>query len=271
MRGKLVGHLSFLLDERIIPAHAGQTTCSEPTNGRRPDHPRACGANCGTLPIALAMSGSSPRMRGKLLLIEPEYLASRIIPAHAGQTSSRNSYGHHYSDHPRACGANLNPRRLFFSTTGSSPRMRGKRRRRDEAVKNLRIIPAHAGQTVGSLEQFQIDSDHPRACGANQGVVKDVFVLDGSSPRMRGKRSGAWNSFKSIRIIPAHAGQTECGTRARGRRTDHPRACGANRWNINVFRVSLGSSPRMRGKRKVDVDSLYHRRIIPAHAGQTPV
>ena len=149
MRGKLVGHLSFLLDERIIPAHAGQTTCSEPTNGRRPDHPRACGANCGTLPIALAMSGSSPRMRGKLLLIEPEYLASRIIPAHAGQTVIVFCSVFFIADHPRACGANLITQFVRSSLLGSSPRMRGKPGRCQGRVCTGRIIPAHAGQTYG--------------------------------------------------------------------------------------------------------------------------
>ena len=47
MRGKLISHLRFLLDERIIPAHAGQTALVLYSVTRSADHPRACGANQG--------------------------------------------------------------------------------------------------------------------------------------------------------------------------------------------------------------------------------
>ena len=86
---------------------------------------------------------------------------------------------------------------------------------------------------------------------------------------MRGKhRQGRREAFQG-RIIPAHAGQTECGTRARGRRTDHPRACGANLSGDGSDTLGDGSSPRMRGKRCHILHGGWYMRIIPAHAGQT--
>ena len=50
---------------------------------------------------------------------------------------------------------------------------------------------------------------------------------------------------------------------------DHPRACGAN---FSISPVSMGrpgSSPRVRGKRKLAGRPIQHVRIIPARAGQT--
>ena len=76
------------------------------------------------------MSGSSPRMRGKLLRCRIGQDRHRIIPAHAGQTNGVSVAMMVCPDHPRACGANLSaqyPDELVF---GSSPRMRGKPVRR---------------------------------------------------------------------------------------------------------------------------------------------
>ena len=51
--------------------------------------------------------------------------------------------------------------------------------------------------------------------------------------------------------------------------SDHPRACGANAVTRAPASRPCGSSPRMRGKRRI-VDTRHNRlRIIPAHAGQT--
>ena len=88
---------------------------------------------------------------------------------------------------------------------------------------------------------------------------------------MRGKRMRFIPSSLSLRIIPAHAGQTT-NQNAHGVSTsDHPRACGANQtWRHERGRRH-GSSPRMRGKPLGSGQRSQRRRIIPAHAGQTYV
>ena len=52
--------------------------------------------------------------------------------------------------------------------------------------------------------------------------------------------------------------------------SDHPRACGANHQERDVREQGHGSSPRMRGKLGLSRLAVVPRRIIPAHAGQTP-
>ena len=187
MRGKHSSPERNLERRRIIPAHAGQTGCWAWRWGARRDHPRACGAN-GTFSVAHARgAGSSPRMRGKLPVGGALASRGRIIPAHAGQTQC-SIHGRAWSpDHPRACGANSNKGSATVSASGSSPRMRGKRRFRPLPSLRVRIIPAHAGQTSTGHRRPAAWPDHPRACGANSDNSSTTTSKSGSSPRMRGK------------------------------------------------------------------------------------
>ena len=130
--------------------------------------------------------------------------------------------------------------------------MRGKHAVAADLHGHVRIIPAHAGQTTSRSRSRCPRSDHPRACGANPVLGDFRGRDDGSSPRMRGKRTEEWGRHRSRRIIPAHAGQTTAATPRSRAFPDHPRACGAN----GLHRAS---------QLRVQI-----RRIIPAHAGQTP-
>ena len=254
---------------RIIPAHAGQTTSGLPGSVTSSDHPRACGANVEMHASLGSHVGSSPRMRGKLICRFCRRCRMRIIPAHAGQTTRTTSCPARYPDHPRACGANLGKIGSLFGSFGSSPRMRGKRRPRPCPRTPVRIIPAHAGQTSGSRWGLDGNADHPRACGANAPVHVAARDPAGSSPRMRGKPVRSRRLRARRRIIPAHAGQTNSVPAKRSSHADHPRACGANGQQFLTNLGTFGSSPRMRGKPRLERDDSRTRRIIPAHAGQT--
>ena len=152
---------------RIIPARAGQTTSRTRTACSTPDHPRACGANHSPVERCSAMSGSSPRVRGKPPLAVSLHGPRRIIPARAGQTVHTVTPPSKIPDHPRACGANADPDRMRRAVAGSSPRVRGKRHIVVVFERDIRIIPARAGQTVANASKAPGQTDHPRACGAN--------------------------------------------------------------------------------------------------------
>ena len=171
MRGKRAPSATHTRSGRIIPAHAGQTrrTCNYGCSCS--DHPRACGANVDQTTIATRENGSSPRMRGKQILLVPLCAVLRIIPAHAGQTSEIRAVICKPSDHPRACGANVMGASGEACKVGSSPRMRGKPGQVEESGTAVRIIPAHAGQTTSPHLVLRRMSDHPRACGANSPIL----------------------------------------------------------------------------------------------------
>ena len=249
MRGKLDAETTAATENRIIPAHAGQT--SKPSNARTapPDHPRACGAN-------------HPPVQGRERPV-------RIIPAHAGQTANPSMGYGPMTDHPRACGANNSDDGVKVRADGSSPRMRGKPGGGGDVAEVVRIIPAHAGQTVRKSANRSAAADHPRACGANRLRSPPGVVAGGSSPRMRGKLVPNRDAFPARRIIPAHAGQTEDRRPDARRIANHPRACGANQMLRKAAKWGYGSSPRMRGKLHRSHLRTDVPRIIPAHAGQT--
>ena len=270
MRGKLALTRLPAHEPRIIPAHAGQTRASTTIRRHRADHPRACGANRFRWNLNHVASGSSPRMRGKPISMSSVVVDPRIIPAHAGQTCSVLTIMAGSADHPRACGANERSAWLFAVESGSSPRMRGKLVAYLPANRRPRIIPAHAGQTIGRRSSSKWTSDHPRACGANDAGGGGLHVGSGSSPRMRGKPHRATNIPGLVRIIPAHAGQTTALASFHRVLSDHPRACGANVFGVMKPAGYCGSSPRMRGKRCLRCRARRAFRIIPAHAGQTP-
>ena len=149
--------------------------------------------------------------------------------------------------------------------------MRGKRTGCSVASWPVRIIPAHAGQTCTPRTSCDFPQDHPHACGANACMTGVIDNVDGSSPRMRGKRSRPKTVWPRSRIIPAHAGQTAPVRYDTAHLPDHPRACGANVITACGMVRRNGSSPRMRGKLDDLRDMLSRVRIIPAHAGQTAV
>ena len=269
MRGKLRLEQFLRARDRIIPARAGQTQNIPVPLRRSPDHPRACGANMLPPAYRPRLSGSSPRVRGKLLGRVLDDSAYRIIPARAGQTPSRRMMVSAVSDHPRACGANYDCGFESHRRHGSSPRVRGKPRLIGMYGKIHRIIPARAGQTMIAGRHSTPSTDHPRACGANPLRSKKRLPVSGSSPRVRGKLVHGLARPERRRIIPARAGQTIAGAAHSLWQPDHPRACGANCSGSAVTIITDGSSPRVRGK-LVAVDQADDRvRIIPARAGQT--
>ena len=160
---------------------------------------------------------------------------------------------------------------MWTGRHGSSPRVRGKRRQTRPSAVSIRIIPARAGQTEWLRSRIGKYADHPRACGANYMASLSWKVGVGSSPRVRGKRSGMAVRCNALRIIPARAGQTHSESSRELSATDHPRACGANAsWN-GTSAPPDGSSPRVRGKQGAQCRALEIERIIPARAGQTSV
>ena len=171
-------------------------------------HPRACGENFSRPVGHHRDSGSSPRMRGKQVTRPDGHTASGLIPAHAGKTYPHPGPASKRKAHPRACGENLIAVWTAWIAPGSSPRMRGKRAGRQSYRPGHGLIPAHAGKTKTHLILPKELQAHPRACGENLFIDGDGVRLEGSSPRMRGKRMFSSWSCTTGGLIPAHAGKT---------------------------------------------------------------
>ena len=89
---------------RIIPARAGFTFRGIFFRESRRDHPRSRGVYGGVNLRTLETDGSSPLARGLHQNAGTGAVSSRIIPARAGFTSSRDCATRRRRDHPRSRG-----------------------------------------------------------------------------------------------------------------------------------------------------------------------
>ena len=208
-------------------------------------------------------------MRGTLRSWRCEQCGDRIIPAYAGNTQHFNLQNPTRGDHPRVCGEHLQQSVGGVETVGSSPRMRGTRRRSSGLHAVPGIIPAYAGNTNYPIFSACNRRDHPRVCGEHDFDQLAGFRRQGSSPRMRGTPGGRAVGRCHPGIIPAYAGNTWWLSPSLVGNRDHPRVCGEHNKLRAVFGVPAGSSPRMRGTLFRLSAILKHAGIIPAYAGNT--
>ena len=147
-RGKRVFRRKLRHTDRLIPAHAGKTTCSARTKTPSRAHPRSRGENAVCFADALMSRGSSPLTRGKLDAVEELVSERRLIPAHAGKTTGRMCRSTCSTAHPRSRGENVRTAQYSPPAGGSSPLTRGKPAAPRSWGRTSRLIPAHAGKTA---------------------------------------------------------------------------------------------------------------------------
>ncbi len=135
----------------------------------------------------------------------------------------------------------------------------------------LGLIPAWAGSTLVSRDEFATTSAHPRVGGEHEGG-KPAGVRDrGSSPRGRGAPRRHWRGAVQAGLIPAWAGSTSTSRRGRCPATAHPRV-GGEHLGVRVSReMRDGSSPRGRGALGHHEPRVPGLGLIPAWAGSTRI
>ena len=155
------------------------------------------------------------------------------------------------------------------SAIGSSPHTRGALADKQFARPFLRIIPAYAGSTSQTFRGGRGAGDHPRIRGEHRELAIHRVEGLGSSPHTRGALTRTDLSARRWRIIPAYAGSTCHGGRARSSIRDHPRIRGEHHLAGRLRPGATGSSPHTRGALQTGADRSIGRRIIPAYAGST--
>ena len=193
---------------RLIPARAGKTSQSWVRRAIRAAHPRAGGENGACNACWVRVTGSSPRGRGKLLVVMVGGGVVGLIPARAGKTRSTTRPSRVRPAHPRAGGENPRQSSPSSCLLGSSPRGRGKPCVSRAQPYRRRLIPARAGKTRRDLEPTLTMTAHPRAGGENADGSQGELRGYGSSPRGRGKQVQFLESRAFDGLIPARAGKT---------------------------------------------------------------
>ena len=133
----------------------------------------------------------------------------RLIPAHAGKTTSSFASPTTRRAHPRSRGENGGMSYRIDWIQGSSPLTRGKHRLPLAAYRACGLIPAHAGKTTYDGDPTMTAQAHPRSRGENPELRVCLRRVRGSSPLTRGKHARGSRAAADPGLIPAHAGKTE--------------------------------------------------------------
>ena len=169
-RGKLETPHQGLAARGLIPTHAGNTSgrSFRPSSGGAPPrsrretrisvtrrriiraHPRSRRKNGNKTATAKQPHGSSPLTRGKPDWRRVRRVYDRLIPTHAGKTTSSSSAFSLTRAHPRSRGENASADSESTVCVGSSPLTRGKHAVAPCVEADLRLIPTHAGKTSRS-------------------------------------------------------------------------------------------------------------------------
>ena len=88
----------------VSPAYAGKSRECARGLTRARNHPRVCGEKFFAAYGAMPLSGSPPRMRGKVAHGAAGASGCGITPAYAGKRLLQSSDGIREWDHPRMCG-----------------------------------------------------------------------------------------------------------------------------------------------------------------------
>ena len=213
VRGTPAAAVQFLTRTRFIPACAGNSTGRKRTRAKPTVHPRVCGELRSTARSSRASSGSSPRVRGTRRRHRRRHRNRRFIPACAGNSPPPARSTRARTVHPRVCGELGSPRKITFAPHGSSPRVRGTPCAPGMLLNVWRFIPACAGNSTPPRRKRRWPAVHPRVCGELRAKPVELRAHAGSSPRVRGTRSGAPLARGVERFIPACAGNSYLAAR----------------------------------------------------------
>ena len=165
MRGTHARASPYTVAPGLIPTYAGNTE-DEPGRTRMPRaHPHVCGEHACHSWLLRLLLGSSPRMRGTLLLTVLRVSSSGLIPTYAGNTAVARHLTPLAGAHPHVCGEHDSSPSRRVSFQGSSPRMRGTRRLGFRCWRCRGLIPTYAGNTRAGARKHGFSGAHPHVCG----------------------------------------------------------------------------------------------------------
>ena len=268
-RGTRLAQRLQLLIVRISPACAGNTSTKSPREPHTPDQPRVRGEHLRSGRRVSQRAGSAPRARGTRAIPSAWSAFSRISPACAGNTSKTTPLRQTLPDQPRVRGEHSVGHADQVERDGSAPRARGTRRGERGGGQFVRISPACAGNTAGTLRAPGTSPDQPRVRGEHVTGTVTGGTPPGSAPRARGTRDAATVGLAHRRISPACAGNTATCANSSPCATDQPRVRGEHARYRPTVGADGGSAPRARGTRRGRAGARATRRISPACAGNT--
>ncbi len=152
---------------------------------------------------------------------------------------------------------------------GLSPLARGTPHHRRIGLLVDRFIPAGAGNTGSTENQWHQSPVYPRWRGEHVANWSYTATATGLSPLARGTHASPARGIDRPRFIPAGAGNTRRASWRSAPKPVYPRWRGEHNLSIRPVRVQVGLSPLARGTRNNVISATVSARFIPAGAGNT--
>ena len=227
MRGEDASLRAAWSPKRGSPPHArGRRIELDVAGVHRLDHPRMRGEDVFAPFFPPFERGSPPHARGRPTTDMRVLQRAGITPACAGKTVPEKRPQVHLPDHPRMRGEDTRCASCPFSSLGSPPHARGRRRSCQRGFGRCGITPACAGKTNYDEHILRKDTDHPRMRGEDTLPTLFSTTSSGSPPHARGRLNEIASSVREVRITPACAGKTQRFRFVAGASVDHPRMRG---------------------------------------------
>ena len=189
-------------------------------------YPRVCGGTRGRLGRLLRNEGLSPRVRGNQPGSRAAPALCGSIPACAGEPLPSPSWSSTVTVYPRVCGGTTSLWVTPASTAGLSPRVRGNHGRKRSVNRQMRSIPACAGEPGMARLSPPALSVYPRVCGGTRPAPCRPAPQTGLSPRVRGNPCRLPFLLTCWRSIPACAGEPVPRLSRPQSGRVYPRVCG---------------------------------------------
>ena len=264
-----VGATEGLQPPWTIPAGAGETNVHPRSSVQKTDDPRWRGGDGRLRRPARRRRGRSPLARGRHSVSFSSNPLSGTIPAGAGETGKWAATRHSQKDDPRWRGGDQGRAREAELAYGRSPLARGRPRGWPRPGDADGTIPAGAGETMSSWSSSGRLGDDPRWRGGDRGISQVPQEGRGRSPLARGRPPSRLETARSMRTIPAGAGETMSSWSSSGRLGDDPRWRGGDDDGPTGRRFITGRSPLARGRRIDPNRCCSAVGTIPACAGET--
>jgi len=110
--------------------------------------------------------------------------------------------------HPHGCGENRCGVRIKHRFQGSPPRVWGKRAEVGRADEGPRFTPTGVGKTPVPGSKGNVSAVHPHGCGENGASPSTRRPIQGSPPRVWGKRRIPHHYKSYHRFTPTGVGKT---------------------------------------------------------------
>ena len=172
-------------------------------------HPRIRGENSGFDAEDIDFRETSPHTRGELKQSKFKRLVRGNIPAYAGRTVLALASERPWRKHPRIRGENALRKSACCLTSETSPHTRGEQNARGAFRADVGNIPAYAGRTGRTPQNFARPEKHPRIRGENTHTGQKLLKLPETSPHTRGEPFYDPKSGVKRGNIPAYAGRTK--------------------------------------------------------------